>query len=603
MAKRITRKPLEVAPSAEVHHVSPSREYLLDMSEGEPIEVSYLRNLDDDEFIVRELRLHLRGQAASRSVANTILPYLRYVVSVQGAISSQSLRDYRVELDRDASIVLNTKAQKFGAALSFVRHLMAAGIIPSQTLPKNFSMEDVVHKKTFIDHCRYRLDEVTESISSDVSYWMSELNLKPAEAQSLAFGMGCMDALKRFAKDEIELYQQDCSFVDEIIGSLTEGEIQEYAALHPKQVIKSPQHVVKWLYANYGRAIPASDSVRQVMESWRKKPDGWSLTRVRGAFFPTTISLQPYFLLGLADERLCPNVDGLRSYMYLDCCAPALEKGYVDVFVGKRRGGAKPVALPKSDFTVRAFSSLANRIGELLPLVPGGKEHLKKECPELFVSYTPASGPACIVRKFDPSTSARLVRRAIKKAAERYAILNPLVELVTGENFRPTHAYLKKLSGKSIYQIQHDLHHKNSSTTRGYVEGVETQAVQLRRQQEFQRFLLDERSDGEMKRTGSGYFCASENEAQRDCSSLLSCIDCDAKRVIFSSPDLVAEWLAWERYLIQERPRLIYENNERWQSYWEPKLMEFQALISQTKSRLLHVASKKIDEVVLPWIS
>ncbi|WP_269621499.1 hypothetical protein [Zhongshania sp. BJYM1] len=574
------------------------------MNNGGDIEVPYLRNLDNAEIIVRELNLFLRGQEGARTMANGILPYLRFVVSVRGVVGPRSLKEYKEVLDRNSTVGVNTKSQKFGLTRAFVRSLMAAKVIGSAALPKNFKMEDPKHKVTFIDSCRYRLAEVTESVSNDVQYWQEKLNIELAEAQSLAFGLACMDAIQEFAKKEIERYEADCRYVDKLIQSITDEDALALKQLEAERVRRSPEQIIKWLYVHYGRALPAGEDggLECILGWWRKQPNGWSVVRVRSAFFPTAKSLDSYFLLGLAHEKLCPNVDGLRLYTYLDCCRPAFERGFVDVFCGKRRGGSEPVALPKDDFLVKAFSSLAVRVKTLLPELPGGPEHLQQECPELFVTYTPAAGRAVTARSLDPSSPANMVRRFLRGAVKSYPVLKPLVGTVTGENFRPTHAYLKKLAGKSIYEIKRDLHHRNTSTTRGYVEGVETQAIQLRRQRDFQRYLLDQ-VDLEAKRTGSGYVCASEDEEQVGCVKLLKCSDCEAKRIVFESVEIVAEWLAWEKYLTEQKLRLKLENEERWEKVWMPKLVEYQALIGQTKSRQLQDARGRMDEVVLPWIS
>jgi hypothetical protein len=348
------------------------------------------------------------------------------------------------------------------------------------------------------------------------------------------------------------------------------------------------------LYANYGRNIPGSPHWPKGIGDWCRKRAGWQVSRIEGAFSPNISVLTPFFVLMLTDKRLTPNVDSVVFYAYVDCCKPSSEKGCFDVFFGKKRGSSPTVAIQNNDITVIALRALIQKVKDVVPELPGGAELMLREYVPIFVHCKKK------VRTVDPTMTAHTVRQFIKAAAKEFIVLKPLIDKVTGHNFRPTHAYLKKLSGISTYQIRDDLGHKNITTTEGYIKGVESQAIQNRRHQDFQRFLVKE--SAKMKRTGSGYLCAGDKK-KKGCVEYLDCSDCEAKRIVLADPNVAAEWIAWERTILREKDRLLIENSERWSNYWEPKLVEYQTLITLCNSNVLRKAKNISEGLKLPWLS
>ena len=592
MSKRIYRKKLQVENKSNILSLSIDDKLIIDMDEGFNIDVSDLKdNLFDSYEIVKELNIFLLDQSAKRGVANIILRFLRFSAEKELEISASSLLKYKKYLDRQ-KIKLNSKGSFFSPAKAFTKHLMSSGIISWEELPVNFKSEEPVHKKTFIDPIRYDLDEITKKFTKEVKYWITEKDLKKPEAQALTFGLACMSALKEAALAEISSYAKDSTYVESIIESITE---EDESLLKNVDFSKLKNHseiqAVKFLYINYGRALPTK-GWEKTSDWWRKKANGWSVTRIRSAFFPTIMSLEPYFILTLADEKLCPNVDGVRKYMYLDCCVPSIDNHHFDFFIGKSRGSSNIVSIDKNDDLVTVIRALIKRLKRILPEMPGGYTYLDKEMSLLFVHFYRRGRKKGILKTIDASTSSYLVKRFIKRSARNYSVLEPLIDRVSGENFRPTHSYLKSLLGQSIYQIQNDLHHKNTSTTRSYIKGVETQLIINRKKKEFQNFLINEANTFKSKRTGSGYFCDFKNEQQNNCIQYLACIDCEAKRIIFDSVELTAEWISWEKKIINDENRLRIENSERWDKFWKPKLVEYQFLISQVNKMTLESAKK-----------
>lgn len=544
MSKRIQRKRLQVESKSNILNLPIEDKLIIDMEEGFNIDVLDLKdNLSNSYEIIKELNIYLLDKLGKRTVANSILRYLRFLTEKKFKINASSLLKYKKDLDKQ-KIKLNTKAQLFSASKAFVKHLMSLEIISWEELPVNFKSEEQVHKQTFIDPIRYDLDKITKVFNKEVEYWITEKRLNRPEAQALTFGLACMSALKEAALVEISSNLKDSIYVDEIIESINEeDELLLKNVDFSKLKNQSEIQTVKFIYINYGRALP-SRGWEKPSDWWRKKSNGWSVVRIRSAFFPTITSLEPYFVLTLANELLCPNVDGIRKYMYLDCCIPSTDKNYYDFFIGKKRGSSNSVSIDKNDDLVIVIRALSERLKRILPDMPEGNTYLENEMSPLFIHFYLKGNEKGILKNLDPSTPSYSVKRFIKRSANDFEVLKPLIGNVTGENFRPTHSYLKSLLGQNIYQIQKVLHHKNTSTTRSYIKGVETQLIINRKKREFQNFIINEANTFESKRTGSGYFCDSKNEQQNNCIQYLACIDCEAKRIIFDSIELTAEWLS-----------------------------------------------------------
>lgn len=608
MAKnKINRIPLIVELDADVHHVSPSKKLVINISDGNDIEIHELKMLENSEFIVRELNLYLRGLSAGsvRSKANTILLYLRYVVSLHGEVGIQTLKDYKKMLDKRDGITLSTKRQIFNGAISFVRHLMSAGILAHADLPRGFPVGVQKHKENFIDAVRYQLPVVTKDMGDEIDSVMTELNIKEHEGQALIYGRRCMRALREYSEKVVRSIISDWNYVNEVITSLKLTDLDQLRELDFRSVNnKTIEIAMSILYANFGRALPPTALWPVGINDWCRKNGGWLSSRIEGAFFLNIKTLDSFLVLILSDGRIMPNVDSVAFYTYIDCCKPSSESGCFDVFLDKKRGSATTVTIRKNDITVVALLALTKQVKMSLPYFPEGKELLSQQDVSIFLSCQYDDG-VFNVKTVDATTPAAMVRRFMKKAAKEYAVLGPLViSGVTGENFRLTHAYLKKISGKSIYEIKEELGHSSLNTTDGYVKGIETQTMLNKRHQDFQRFIIDEakleNNINENKRTGSGYYCGDQNT---NCIEYLKCTECEAKRVVFTDVNIVAEWLAWEAQILADKNRLEIENNERWCRYWEPKLVEYQTLITLSKESILNKARSIYKKIELPWLS
>lgn len=606
MVKRVVRKKLEVPKFADIHELTPVSDFVMFTESGDDVDLSWMRGLDDAARIVNELNVYLRPQRSKRGVGNAILRYIRYVASVEGVISIYSLKDFRDYMDRHEKSHVNTKADIFSHARGFVRHLMSSKVLPEDNLPRNFQRTKAGNKQTFIDVCRYYLPELMRERTSEVDDIAKSLSIDVDQAMAYAFADGCMSRLSEYSKLRVEAVIQDWELVDGLIEGMPQEELAHLSNSDWKsQENKSVELAIKLLYAKFGRLLPASgDWPSGLVDFCKSKKVGWPGTRIQGALFPRIKTLDDFLVLALSDGELMPNVDSVAFYTYLDCCKPAHNKGCIDVHMGKKRGGAVNRELPENSFTVVALQVLSKRMLKLLMEVSGGMEILSQEEVSIMHHWSPATGKRTKIRTMDKSSTSNSVKRAIKAASKQFPELAPLVGEVTGENFRPTHAYMLKLSVGSDYKVKRALNHSHLLTTQGYISGVETQVEVNRKMQSFQRYLIDESKVEAGKRTGSGYFCGNVDDDSEDfdCVSNTKCSGCDGKRIVFGNPQIAAEWIAWKKKIEESEADLKVRNPARWAEFWEPKLVEYRALISLTKESVLRLAKEISMEVVLPCL-
>lgn len=362
---------------------------------------------------------------------------------------------------------------------------------------------------------------------------------------------------------------------------------------------KSISLALRILYAHYGFALPRTDDWPLGINDWCRKGQGWLSSRICAAFFPNVKSLDAFLVLLLSESSLALNVDSAAMYSYIDSCKESSQDGLVDVYFGKPRGEALNTTLRNDNSVVAAMNALSSKLKHTLPLMPGGKEKMRAEKVPLFTHWTSFVGSKNEVRGLDPSSTSDMVRRCLKNASAIHPSLLPLNGKVTGENFRPTHVLIKSLNGESIGQINRVLNHKNLSTTGGYIDSVETEAVLKNKHLEFQKYIIKNATSE--RATGSGYLCS--KPISDGCVSHSECQLCDSKRIVLKTPEIVAEWIALEKHICSQEARLIVNNPERWNNYWLPRLEEYRALIALTDEKTKQAASSLVDKVVLPWIS
>lgn len=605
MAKKVVRERLNPKPSAELHHLVASDLNTLDLGAEGEITISYARHIDQSELVVRELNIYLRKYAKRRGVANCILRYFQYVAHLRGAISEKSLRDFRDHLNRNFEASPSSKAQLFNHSRNFVAHFMASGHIPDAPLPKPLSFGiGRKTKRSFSEIAGSEKNHFKEELADIINQAEECYRLGDQEAITYAYCKESMRIIHEFSLERIQQWENDCSWVDSIISGLTSEYTSYLANINTFKASefsneRTTDLAFQILYSRFGRVIPPSTQWPSGISDFLKRR-GWQPRRVCGAFFPTSAQVGDFLTAILSHEKLQPNVDSVAFGLYINEIKPAFDKGFHSIFFDKNRGNSTPKHLASTDPLAEVLIALKNKMRRILPEVPGGQHYLAQHNAPIFVHITNGQGrDIATFRTLDPSSTSHIVRRVIKIASARHKILEPLHEGgATGENFRPTHTVIKRMSGVSDAEIKRGLDHKSLVTTAGYADRVETSSVIMGKYQDFQRYLVDESSS--IPRTGSGYLCS--EPAEKACGDFDKCFRCDAKRIVLSTPEVAAEWIAWSKKIESSRSRLEMNNPDRWLQHWSVKLAEYQALIDQLDQRTFKQALKLATSVALPHL-
>lgn len=604
MARRLVRERLKVAEVVDVLQLPEQQDYVVKMDDGDDIDIYWLSEIDNAPIISQEINVFLRGQSKKRTVANVLLQYLKYVSSVQGYVGVMSAKDYRGILSNSSTQGANTKAQKFSVVTRFIKQLMDCCIIPYDDIPANLSYEPREPKSNFIDVCRYEITEILESWDIDISEVRVKYSLDTLEAEALIFSEECMSKIQEFAVVEVQQIIADWKYFDGVISSLDKCSVTKYENIGRFSDLgdeRSIGNALKVLYVKYGRILPASSEWPIGLSDYCKYR-GWKVSRINGVFFPVIRTLESFLVIALASRDLMPNVDSVAFYSFIDCCKPSHDKGMIDIHFGKMRGKSISKTLKISAPVIIAFKCLSERVKKILVEMPGGIELLQDEFVPIMLKCKPNKDKVHMLKTVDRSSTSDMVRRFIKRAAREHPELQLLDGKITGENFRPTHSYIRRLTGESCSKIKTALGHKDISTTESYVSGVETKSILNRKYLGFQRYLLDESNKNSLEKTGSGYHCSKESGAVNNggCIDFHQCFMCEAKRIVFDDVEIVANWLAWESLILKNKSRLQVNNPERWSKYWELKLVEYQSLIILSKKRTLIKAKILSLNIVLP---
>ncbi len=237
---------------------------------------------------------------------------------------------------------------------------------------------------------------------------------------------------------------------------------------------------------------------------------------------------------------------------------------------------------------VKRMKGVLRQIGE------EGRKWLKLENTPLFLHCTPACGRPCKVSLTDLGTAADMARRFLSNTEK----VNPdmrFISSATGENFRPTHALIMKLTGMPANQIQATLAHQHMKTTQIYTNRVYAQSVLQMKAKNFQKFMVSTAISGGISNKAELLDVTNDG--------LDKWINCEAQRIWFDDVDIIADWLVWEKAIISQKEKLESDNPERWKLYWEPRIMKYQGLLSlvseKNKARALSIS----EATILPPLS
>lgn len=694
MKAKLKRTRLNPKVKASVSPISPTGRFEVYLGRGKTISCGELVDLTYADGIIRALNLYLRGgrEVTARGVANEVLSFLRYTLGVTcGVVNKSAVSGYKKLLDGDASIVLNTKCQKFGHVRKFVLHLIQLHIIPSFEVVKNFDHSKVKPnpKDSFSDIARQFIEDGGDFESMGIAETSELLDIGHDEAKNLVFCLECMNDLHNKALLKISEWEDDWNYFESIIKNLSEervefikglkglsdpvlikertledafgvmyakfgvnipsvvnwpkgmeqyfrnlgwikvskrikgifqGEMDEFSPVFEKVKTLSNDELAEYktfetfyekderfdgrsielaismLYLEYGRFLPSSEKWSEVGDYLRAR--GFSVLRVKSAFFPTTRTIKPFLVGLLSLKELSPNVDTIAQYAYLSSFKPGSEVGKVLLYFDKFRG--QPLSREISDEHeivqacirhVARMETLLEELGEV------GESFLRRDKVPLWLQFT-QERKKCLSEDIDvadPSTVTALVKDFIAECAQGSKFLKEILG-ASGENFRPTNTLIMRLSGETLSEIQKILNHKNLSTTSLYSERVHTQSILKTKAKKFMQYLVScskgvEDSNTSLK--GETLFDDSGDVVDE-------WINCDAQRLWFNDVEVIAQWVAWEASISSVQQEIMHVNPERWIKYWVPRLVRYKSLLALVSVADLNEAKVLAEGIVLP---
>ncbi len=80
------------------------------------------------------------------------------------------------------------------------------------------------------------------------------------------------------------------------------------------------------------------------------------------------------------------------------------------------------------------------------------------------------------------------------------------------------------------------------------------------------------------------------------------CFGCEAKRVVLKDQKLLTEWIAYSEWIKENEQRLKFNNPERWESHWQLKLTEYEALLAECSRAEVKAAEPFARDVKVPFM-
>ncbi|MGO2353987.1 MAG: hypothetical protein ACTH58_04545 [Marinomonas foliarum] len=263
--KKLQRSKITSSPKASIVPISPTGRFEVFLGDEEgTVSVIDLMDLHDSEKIIRELSLYVRGKRNRRSAVNSILPFLRHVLMTSEVVDTDSLKSYKDSISKNDNITLNTKYQKLLTATNFFKHLINANVIPKQVIPKGFdsSKIQVKNKQSFSEIARVYVEDDNNFNPEELEEVAKAFNFGNLEAKALMLSLCCIDLLHKEAIIKIEEWESDWVYVDSIISSLSNDEINKFKKVRdfiknfpiPERTFEEAFSI---LYSKFGRVLPS----------------------------------------------------------------------------------------------------------------------------------------------------------------------------------------------------------------------------------------------------------------------------------------------------------------------------------------------------------
>lgn len=565
---------------------------------GQRLDLEVLRSFPSGHQLVQALVDWQGAKRGGYTVGLDVRRYARHVAATGAQFGKDSLQTYRDDLGSDSSLADGTRRSYYSNAAAYVTALAKRGLVPDEDLPTGFRGVRTLPKPTFAESAKNW--ERTKQ-TPEFNQWMGSVahvpNLDKTQREVLAVSQGWMGLLEDAAAGVVRQQIADWEWADAAIRRH-----QADAEANSWQQQRSIEAAIAHLHATFGYVIPGSLEWPAGIADYCKRR-GWGADRLRAALFPTGKSLDAFLVLALANPELAPNVDSVLFYAFRGCVTPTEEVSRFRVVFGKFRGSGADDILERNHTLVVGLQALERVILRAVgPEYVGYKELTRDGGLPLFLHGCTQTRPVR-VKTLDPGTGSYMVRRFIRKAANAHPALAPLVEAVTGEQFRTTHLLTRSLRGESVFAVQRVAKHSDPDTTLGYLQRVEIEASNRIRHRDYQNYLITEARVRRAKRIGNGFHCKPDSVKEEQCVRHDACgageEGCPARRIVLESPKIVAEWLAWSAH-IDERSAYLQEHRpERWAAVWGPRLVEYRVLLESTSASARAEAQKHVAQVVL----
>jgi hypothetical protein len=611
-ARRITRAPLLVHESATVEAAPSTRRDVI--VAGKPFDLSGLQGLAPWSEIANELQAKADGFTDSVAYLHAIMPFLKCCAG-HGSINQAAVHAYRSEVEDLDEIHANTKSERFGYALNFVKRLQHNHIVAHFDLPNNIGREPQKPKPTLFEVAPLTWQSASTRVRDEAERLMASKKVNREIALAAATIRVRTSALRLHAEAEIEAIHQTYRETKVILDIAKEtGVTSRLAELSCLPSSASLEEAIAWSWARYGVILPRSSADHSLYHHVKTRFGGFSGFQKR--FCPTADALSPFLVLYLCEENLAANVDGITRYTTRDCLGPGDSPSSKVITFGKERPSQKEISRElacgqKSEWTLpRALTFLIEYTGQLLGSGLRLDPRIKiQDKTKLFLHFDKQRHKW--VTHLDKGTVADTLRRFVRRAAARHPDLIPLIGVVTGENFRPSHAFVHRVDGKTIFGVQRVLEHGSANTTRQYSERQLLEATVPQRELAFQTCLVKE-MHGHAER--SSYSVAKENSSDREdayngpeskkgtlCKAREEC-DSSGVRAVLVIEDVstTAEWIRWEAHIETHQAWLEAHYPERWGVVWAPKLARYKACLEKTTARTKAKAAKLVLAVAKP---
>ena len=596
---RVVRQRLNVPSAARLDEVHGNRQRVV--IDGRPVLLPNLEGLPKSSAILFELQAKSANCKSPASYLNEVRPFLE-LCSKRGGMSLQALKAYKLLLEEQTNIHPNTRSERFGYALGFVRHLQEKGVIPHFSLPKNFAREKQTPKLNLFDVAPLTWSTASDQVLQEATQIMKAVSLDRETALASATIKIRLAAIRSRAVAEISEISRLISETDEIINQAKRSGLFE--RFRKTDVFPSncriPEAIV-WAKIKWDGVLPNSSRCDQKFY-YVVKTFGGGFREFQKRFYPTAESLAPFLMLYLCEARIAPNVDSITKYTFRGCLGSGSSSDTQVVSCEKHRPKQKVIAREISrgregTWTLpRALEFLHNYSGRLLrtsaDVDPRVEEQGKQR---LFIHFDKQRGKW--ITRLDPGTVIKMVKSFLERASEQEPELIAVAGTATGENFRPSHAFLKRAESGNIFAVQRLLDQGSANVTRRYSERQQMETLAPLKLLKFQDYIADqivESRNDLPNRTidvGNGFQCTDPSSGGPDggggfCISHDKCHEgCVHALIVLEDVESAADWLRWEQHIEQHRGTLEANYPERWVGVWEPRLALYKTLLERTSAR------------------